>query len=233
MTTSTKYLGTPLSLPTPIDFPVPQWSYRQRLAISRTRNAHHTNGRGTARRDRLEIRVLTKGMAALESLWGPGATMETGDGHTVSVHTLLYHRIQLTPWALDLRFKIRAMLHWLSENGPAARGWALRNPLEKTERGPKSTGYYLPRRSEAACRQWRGVLKQMLHLFRFLARMWPRVSPVLRSAVESNTSGVSSPLVGCGSARGAVSRDRVEPDPDGWRAAAARAGRLVTGQEPA
>ncbi len=233
MAASTKYLGRSLSLPQPLDFPQPQWSYQQRLAITRTRNAHHTTGRGTARRDRLEIRVLTKGMAALEAVWGPGATVKVGDGRTVPMQTVLYQRIALTPWALDLRWKIRGMLHWLSVNGPAARGWAFLNPLSQAERGPRSTGYYLPRRSEAVCRQWRGVLRHMLQLLRFLAKMWPRVIPVLRQGVESTALGVFSAVAGSGSAGVAVSRDQVVSDRDGWRGAADRLRRRVMGQEPA
>src|SRR5574341_242799 len=213
--------GNPQPL-APLPFTPPVWSYTEAVAICRKKNPAHPNGsgKGTARRDRLEIRLRTA-LAALEGIWGRGldSMIHSRDGD-VRLGDLLHQYVQrLPPHLLLLRPLVKARLAWLHENRPQL--WARASVVPKDQRGPKSTPFQIPRRNEGAARAWIRALWTLHGMLANMASHWRRVvSPALRgvSSVRSWERG-SARAVGSRGVGVAVSRAH---ESTGWGVVAAR-----------
>jgi hypothetical protein len=196
----------------PLTFTPPVWSYTEAIAICRKKNPAHPNGsgKGTARRDRLEIR-LRKALAALDGIWGRGldSVITSRDG-SVRLGDLLHQYVKrLPPHLLLLRELAKARIGWLHENRP--QRWARASIVPLDQRGPKSTPFQIPRRNEGAARAWINALWTLHGMLVNMASHWRRVvSPALRGVSQSSEQERGSMVV-VGS-RGVVvaeSRDHV------------------------
>lgn len=206
----------------PLTFTPPVWSYTEAIAICRKKNPAHPNGsgKGTARRDRLEIR-LRKALGALDGLWGRGldSVIHSRDGD-VRLGELLHQYVKaLPPHLLLLRPLVKARIAWLHENRPQL--WARASIVPVAERGPKSTPFQIPRRNEGAARAWIRALWTLHGMLVNMASHWRRmVSPPLRGVSgDSGSERRSVVVVGSRVVDVAVSRAQETP----WHAAAARA----------
>lgn len=213
--------GNPQPL-APLTFTPPVWSYTEAIAICRKKNPAHPNGsgKGTARRDRLEIR-LRKALVALDGLWGHGldSVIHSRDGD-VRLGDLLHQYVKgLPPHLLLLRPLVKARIDWLHENRPQL--WARASVVPVAHRGPKSTPFQIPRRNEGAARAWIRALWTLHGMLVNMAGHWRRiVSPALRSiSLSSHSERGSTGVVSSRVVDVAVCRDHQSP----WQTAAARA----------
>lgn len=142
---------------------------------------------GRGRRHRREVRTR-QGLDFIAGRPAPaveGQRAELG-GHTI--HELLYAPIPNAPsWALALRMQGRELLDLVKRHGPVS-GWGLPQPAAGSERNPKWTPFYIPKKSEGCWRWWRQALLFLIRVLVLLARAWWRLVPLHRTRPEGATA---------------------------------------------
>ena len=169
----------------PLEYAQPSesWDLSRRLRIAREKNANHQcnarcqdgrhKGRGTARRDRYEIRIRAA-VKFLDELEQP-YTEFGHDRHRVE--QLLYARLERPAGAVtQLRYRIKARWSWCAANAPQS-GWALLQARPGAgRRKDRWTPFYLPRASWKAARRWLQGMRELRRLLLLLAAWWNTLS---------------------------------------------------------
>lgn len=168
-----------------LSYPIPRWTYEQRKQLTRDRNQHHGNGRGTKRRDAAEFKIADA-LVWLAALVHGDEGARTRQGKPLLIARGLYERLgHCTPGTWDLRKKIRAAVSWAVSNGPAS-GWAVPAPAPQGEPSDALTPYLVPRRSQYAAEKWVRFVRDQYRLVALFAAVCSKVSPAQRTQLREN-----------------------------------------------